>query len=240
MSESQLDPLVRRLKNVAKLRDDSAALLSKLPHHAVELGAGHLLYEAGHSNLPCYVLVEGCVTRFKLRTDGSRAIVAFELSGDIINYETLLLNHVDCGATITVRSKIAIVEHAAMNEARETDRKLDVALWRYALVKAAALEEWLLNVGRRSPTGRLAHLLLELHLRLIAVGSSNDYASKVQASPQDLADAMGLQQVIVTRSLHELASQNIVELTEDTTILRDLDRLARIAEFRSDYLHMAS
>lgn len=240
MSESQLDLLVRRLRNVAELRDDSAALLRKLPHHVVELGADHLLYEAGRSNLPCYVLVEGCVTRFKLRTDGSRAIVAFELPGDIINYETLLLNRVDCGATITVRSKVAIVEHAAMNQAREKDRNLEVTLWRYALVKAAALEEWLLNVGRRSPTGRLAHLLVELHLRLIAVGSSRDYASELHVSPEDLADAMGLQQVIVTRSLHELASQNIVELTEGMTILRDLDRLAGIAEFRSDYLHMAS
>ena len=198
-----------------------------------------MLYKAGSEGLPCYVLVEGCATRFKLRSDGSRAIVAFELSGDIINHEGLLLGRADCGATISAPSTIAVIEYAAMAKARELDRSLDTALWRYALIKAAALEEWLLNVGWRSPTGRLAHLFLELHLRLVAAGASTDYAQKIHISPQELADAMGLRHVIVTRSLHELASEQAITLTEGVTILSDLDRLAKIGQFRSEYLHMA-
>ena len=211
-----------------------------LPYRVVSLDAGHKLYDAGCRDLPCYVLVEGCANRFKLRSDGSRAIVAFELSGDIINHEGILLGQADCGATISVASTVAVIEQDALSRALASDRSLESTLWRYALIKTAALEEWLLNVGRRSPTSRLAHLLLELHFRLVAVGASPEYASELHISPEELADATGIQQVIVTRCLHELASQQAIALTEGTTTLRDLDLLKKISDFRSDYLHMIS
>ena len=240
MFDHPLASLIRRLRSVAGLSDSSQSILSTLPHRVVDLAAGHDLYEAGCTAPPCYVLVDGCASRFKLRSDGTRAIVAFELSGDIINPEGFLLGRVDCGARISIPSTVAIIDQDVIERAREADRNLESTLWRYAFVKAAALEEWLLNVGRRSPTGRLAHLFLELHLRLIAIGASKDYASKLHVSSEELADAMGLQLIIVTRCLHELASQNGIVMKGDVIVLLDVAQLVKIGDFRSDYLHLAA
>lgn len=240
MPENQFTPLVRRLKSVANLLERSQSILTALPHRVVNYDAGHELYKAGSIDPPCFILLEGCATRFKLRSDGSRAIVAFELTGDIINPEGLLLGRADCGARVSTPCTIAIVEKEAVQRAWEADRDLESTLWRYALVKAAALEEWLLNVGRRSPTGRLAHLFLELHLRLVAVETPTGDTLKLHVSPNELADAMGLLPVIVTRCLHDLASQNAIVLSGDAIVLCDLGLLTKIGDFRSEYLHFAA
>ena len=240
MPECQLIPLVRRLKSVASLLERSQSTLLSFPYRIVKHDAGYEVYKAGTIDPPCFILLEGCATRFKLRSDGSRAIVAFELTGDIINPEALLLGRADCGARVSTPSTIAIVEQEVIQRAREADRDFESTLWRYVLVKAAALEEWLLNVGRRSPTGRLAHLFLELHLRLIAVEASREDTLKLHVSPKELAEALGLFPVIVTRCLHDLASQNAIVLSDGAIVLCDLDQLARVGDFRSEYLHFAA
>ncbi|RYF41556.1 MAG: hypothetical protein EOO38_20580, partial [Cytophagaceae bacterium] len=84
MPENQLTPLVRRLKSVANLLERSQSTLLSLHYRIVRYDAGNELYKAGTVDPPCFILLEGCATRFKLRSDGSRAIVAVELMGDII------------------------------------------------------------------------------------------------------------------------------------------------------------
>ena len=238
MAESQLHPLVRRLQSVAELDSGDAELLRTLPFDTVVLGKGEALYAPGARDLPCFVLLDGCILRYKLRGDGSRAIVAFELPGDIVNLESLLLDGVDCGADAGGPSRVAVVRREAINRVWSSTRRLETLLWRSAYIKAAALEEWLLNIGRRSVTGRLAHLFSELYARLCSVGLTQDVARKLHASPCALADAMALQQVIVTRSLDELASRNLIALGEDLIIIRDVAALARVGDFQSNYLHL--
>lgn len=239
MSAYSLEPLVRRLRSTTDLDPDGARALSGLPFRILTMTKGEPLYAPGAINLPCYVLLEGCISRHKLRDDNSRTIVAFELSGDIVNLESLLLGHVDCGAEARGPSTVAIIEREAVSQAWRSNRSLEVALWRSAYIKAAALEEWLLNIGRRSPLGRLAHLFSELHVRSVSVESSEDYTLKLNVSDRDLADAMGLQQVIVTRSLHELASKNLILLKEGLIVVRDVAGLAKVGDFKSSYLHLA-
>ena len=51
---------------------------------------------------------------------------------------------------------------------------------------------------------------------------------------------MGLLPVIVTRCLHDLASQNAIVLSGDAIVLCDLGLLTKIGDFRSEYLHFAA
>ena len=51
---------------------------------------------------------------------------------------------------------------------------------------------------------------------------------------------MGVPQVLVTRCLHELASEEVIALTDGVIMLRDAEKLANIGEFQSNYLHIAS
>lgn len=232
--------LDRRLRNVAGLTDAPAQALSALLFHERRLKAGDTLYPPGAVNPPCYILLQGAVTRFKMRSDGSRAVVAFELPGDIINLETLLLGHIDCGVTAAADSAVAVVDRRAMRQVWNLQPALEAALWRYAFVKAAALEEWLLNIGKRPPVGRVAHVLMEIQARLVSLRTPEVDSTLILATTRDIADAMGLQEVVVTRILHELASRGLISREDDAVRIRDTEGLSKIGEFRPDYLHLAS
>ena len=47
---------------------------------------------------------------------------------------------------------------------------LAAALWREILIEGSIFREWIVNLGRREATARLAHLLIEMHTRLKAIG----------------------------------------------------------------------
>ena len=238
MPAEQLAPFVQRLRSTAPLGGDSVSTIFGLPLQLVSVERGQELYATGSRELPCYVIIEGSAIRYKSRRDGSKAIVSFELPGDLVNLDSLLLGRTECGVSALSATTLAVFEQDAIRQAVHRDRGLDVALWRYALVKAATLEEWLLNLGTRSPTGRIAHVLAELHARSMAVGTPAASAAELFIGPQELADAMGLQAVIVTRSLSELASRQVIGSNGDSIVILDIDRLSKIGGFRADYLHL--
>ena len=99
MADLGLEMLVRRLRaSGASLTDTEAIALTALPFQRLPFQAQVEIFDAGSSLLPSYVVLEGCLSRFKRRHDGARVNVSFERPGDIVNVESLLLDNVDCGA----------------------------------------------------------------------------------------------------------------------------------------------
>ena len=234
-----LELLVRRLRaSGAFLSDTEAAALCALPFERLPFDAGAEIFDVGSTSLPSYVVLDGCLSRFKRRQDGVRVNVSFDLPGDLINIESLLLDTVDCGARANSHGVLAVVDPAAFRALWAEHGHIEAALWRHALVKAAALEEWLLNVGRRSATARIAHLFSELRLRLSVIEPSPEYTNRLHATPQEIARAMGLQEVHVSRVLNEFSSRRLIERVDGVTILLDPERLATIGDFQAGYLHL--
>ncbi len=239
MGDAGLETLVCRLRaSGASLTDTEASALSALPFQRVAVKAEEQIFDTDSDSLPSYVVLKRCFSRFKRRQDGTRVNVSFELPGDLINVETPLLRVTDCGARANCDGVVAMVDPARLRVLWAKHQRIEAALWRHALVKAAALEEWLLNVGRRSPTARIAHLFSELHLRLSVIDSSAGYSNRLHATPQEIARAMGLQEVHVVRVLNELCTRQVIERVDGVTILLDAERLAVIGDFQPKYLHL--
>ena len=65
------------------------------------------------------------------------------------------------------------------------------ALWWNELVTAAIQREWTLNLGQRSAYERLAHLLIELYMRLATIGSAQNGRCDFPLTQNDLAETTG-------------------------------------------------
>jgi len=98
--------------------------------------------------------------------------------------------------------------------------------------------EWTLNLGQRSAYERLAHLLVELYLRLKAVGRAEDGRCDFPLTQNDLADATGLTSVHVNRTLQELRRDGLIELERKQLQILDLERMMDISMFNANYLHL--
>ena len=106
------------------------------------------------------------------------------------------------------------------------------------LADEATAREWIVNVGRRSAVGRIAHLFCELHARLSVVGLVVQDGFRLPATQADLADTTGLSVVHVNRSLGHLRQERLIELAGRHLRILDLPRLHALAGFRPDYLHL--
>ena len=107
------------------------------------------------------------------------------------------------------------------------------------LVDEAILREWVGNIGRRTASQRIAHLLCELLVRLKAVGLAEDDVYEFPLTQAELADAAGLSTVHVNRTLQELRAAGLITLKSRLLTIRDVERLKALAGFDPAYLHLA-
>ena len=106
------------------------------------------------------------------------------------------------------------------------------------LVMVATQREWTLNIGQRTAYERLAHLLLELFMRLDSVGMTRGDSVHFPLTQGDLAEATGLTSVHVNRMLQELRRDRLIELAGRRLTILNRPALARAALFNGNYLHL--
>ena len=82
----------------------------------------------------------------------------------------------------------------------------------------------------------MAHLLLELHHRLRAIGQAEEDAFEMPVGQAALSDSLGLSYVHVSRVLTWLEREGLIARTRTTVVLADRDRLSSLCDFSSLYL----
>jgi CRP-like cAMP-binding protein len=102
----------------------------------------------------------------------------------------------------------------------------------------AIQREWSVNLGQRTATERIAHLLCELFFRLRAVGLTTDLTCDLPVTQAELADASGLSAVHVNRTIQELRAADLIVLRGRTLTILDLEALKTVALFNPNYLHL--
>jgi CRP-like cAMP-binding protein len=112
------------------------------------------------------------------------------------------------------------------------------ALFWNELVSAATQREWLLNVGQRTAYQRLAHLFVELYLRLKTVGLTHDGSCDFPLTQNDLAEATGLTPVHVNRMLQELRRDGLIQLERKQLRVADIEQLMDVSMYNPNYLHL--
>jgi CRP-like cAMP-binding protein len=132
---------------------------------------------------------------------------------------------------------VAEIDHPAV-ERLTSHRRLAKALWWAALVDAAILRAWLVNMGQRSAERQLAHLLCELHVRLGMVGRCGESSFDLPLTQQEIADTLGISPVHVNRVLQHMRGTGIIQFRGGRVDILNRLALLRLAEFSPTYLHL--
>jgi len=199
---------------------------------------GETLVHAGDLLGTSTVLLEGIVGRVRDLTDGRRQIIELHVPGDFFDLHAFLLKKLEHNVEALTPIRIATMPHDRLKTITERWPHLSRLLWTSTLLDAAIQREKILSIGRRSAISRLAHLLCELHVRLKVVELTDGDSYKLDLTQAQLADAAGLTQVHVNRTLKELRDQGIVTVRGGCVSIGDWPRLTAIAEFTDDYLYL--
>jgi CRP-like cAMP-binding protein len=92
---AELHPLVRKLGTIFELSDAERHAILSLAHHVRDLKAGQDIVREFDRPSQCCVILEGFAVRYKSLDEGKRQIVAFHISGDMPDLQTLQLAVMD-------------------------------------------------------------------------------------------------------------------------------------------------
>ena len=101
-----------------------------------------------------------------------------------------------------------------------------------AAQEAANYAEHIIDVGRRTPVERLAHLLLEIHSRLAAVGWPTEFAFNLPFTQEMMSDALGLSVPHLNRMLTKLRAEGMIAVSERRVEFIDLQAMQLLAQFQ--------
>lgn len=230
-------PFIRKLERLGPLGAEGRRRLEEVPLDVRRVGADRDLIRDGERPSYCLLLLDGMAHRYKSLEDGRRQIVSFHVPGDILDLAGLLLGRMDHAVGALTPVEVAPLAHATVLDWMRRHPDLGGLLWRDTLVDAAVFREWVVNVGRRTASQRVAHLLCELATRLFVAGSAPSRACDLPVARVDLADATGLSAVHVGRVVQELCGAGLIEARGRTVAVRDWEGLKRAGGFDPRYLH---
>jgi len=227
-----------KLGAFTRLSSDDHAALARITRTYRFVDSRRDVISEGDRPRHVHLVLDGWACRYKQLPDGKRQIVSLFVPGDFCDVNVFILKQMDHSIAAITRLKVAMITPDEMSELTAERPRITQALWWHELVTTAIQREWTLNIGQRSAYERLAHLLIELYLRLKTVGRAHDGRCDFPLTQNDLADATGLTSVHVNRTLQELRKDRLIELERKQLQILDLERMMDVAMFNPNYLHL--
>ena len=218
--------------------EDENAIL-ELPHVIRSFRAStYLVREGEPPNTHCSFIESGFTFRHKLTAAGSRQILSVQLPGDFVDLEHIFLEVADHDVQALTDLELICIDRLALRRLVLERPAVGQAMWIDALVDGSIFREWVTNVGRRDARARIAHLICEIALRMTAAGIATKDRFEFPLTQEQLADAVGLTQVHVNRTLKSLEIDGVVYRDRRYMTVTDWDKITAIGDFNALYLHL--
>lgn len=203
----------------------SPSTLCEARRDVLNVRAQQLILRSGEAPEFVYTLYSGWAYRFIQFPDGRKQISGFLIPGDTIALESLFPSE---NLQFSVRALTDVVlcvfETRFMQEillATQEQRRVVAAT---AFSYMAETERRMATIGRRRAIGRIARLALDLDARLRLRGLVNDDGVEFPLKLDHLANALGLTQAHVSRTMIRLKQRKLLETRRNH--MRILDRRA--------------
>ena len=164
--------------------------------------------------------------------------MAYLVPGDFCDLDVALLKEMDHAIGTLSPCEFVHIQPEVIQQLMHDRPAIGRAMRLAALVESAITREWVVNLGCRSAEERIAHLLLELLLRLQAVGCASSDSYALPITQPDIADTTGLSLVHVSRTLKALRTQGLINFAGRHVHILNFSQLQSVGEFRPNYLHL--
>ena len=223
-------PLARRVRGHIALAESDLEALERLSRDRESAPAGAILLKPREGAAGALLVQDGWAMCWSSLPTGRRQIVSFVLPGDMVGLTTLILGHSSEFVSAITPVTVSRLRFDAIEDELILHSGLRRALFWTIAQEATLRSDRLVSLGRRSALERVARILLEITLRLRVIQDDPAPSTGLPLTQPLLADAAGLSQVHVNRTLKTLRAANLIRgrrlLVDD---LRGLARVANVA-----------
>jgi CRP-like cAMP-binding protein len=213
-----------------------ASVLLDLKAASRSVRPGQEIVSEGKRCTSVFLITEGIAIRYRILRDGQRQILDFVLPGDFAGGRSCFFPTALYSVKALTPTEISPIPLSKWIGLVESHPRLATKLFRSFAGEAAILAEHLIAIGRRSALERVAHLLLELLVRLQLVGLADERSFRLPLTQETIGDALGLSIPYVNRVLQQLRHEGLVTIKDQLVVIENLEELSALADFDQIYL----
>ncbi|HUB12150.1 MAG TPA: Crp/Fnr family transcriptional regulator [Acetobacteraceae bacterium] len=229
-------PLVDKLAAYLTLSPEEFEFLAELHEPRRKLARHRDIIIAGRRYDQLFILCSGVVSRYKVLPDGKRQILNLGLPGDLIGLPSSLFDAAVNSVSAVTEVTFSPVPFTKLFALFSRFPRVATALFWSSASEAAMFGEHLVNLGRRSAYQRLAHLILELLVRLRAAGLGDDRSYTLPLTQELMADVLGLSGPHINRMIRSLRDEGLATIEGQRVVIHDVAALSALAGFDERYL----
>lgn len=226
------DPFAVRLRTYAEFSAEDVASLHAAVESEITVRKRRDLVLEGYAFSKLCFVRDGFAARYKVLRDGKRQIVNFILPGDVVGLPGSFLDRAANSVITVTDMALQVCPLPAFVELCYRRPQFALAFGWLAAQEAAIYAEHIVNVGRRTPTERLAYLLLEIHSRLAMVGRADESGFDLPFTQEMMSDALGLSVPHLNRTLGRLRADEMIMISERHVEFADLAAVRLLAQFQ--------
>jgi CRP-like cAMP-binding protein len=229
-------PLIDKLGAYLSLSPAEVSFLRELHGSRRKINRHRDIIAQGRPYLGIFILCSGFVWRYKVLPDGKRQLLSFGLPGDLIGFPACFFDNAVNATGSLSDVVVATVPFTTLHDLFRRFPRVAIALFWMSARETAIYGERIADIGRRSAYERLAHLILELLVRLRAVGLADELSYVLPLTQELIADVLGLSGPHVSRMLRSLREEGLVTIEDHRLTVMDSESLTLLAGFDGDYL----
>ena len=223
--------LAERLGHFAHLSNAEAQALDGLEDQARSVRRGAVVISENDKSRELFVVRSGWLHSSAVLGNGSRQILRFHFSGDVLGLS--LLAFADSPETVTAVTEVSLCPFSRERFAAVIAEhpRIGALMLGLAVADRVSLADRLASIGRTSARARVGSLICEIFARMRQLGAANADGIQLPLTQEEIGDATGLTAVHVNRMMRGLAEDGIIARNGSHIRLLDEDRLAAEANY---------
>lgn len=228
--------IAKHFQHYASLGPHEIKFLESLEQRPVFHLRNSTVWHEGSEANNFYILRKGWACSSRVLNNGSRQVLDVFVPGDVIGLREYAYKHRLNSVHAITDLELCVFPRNKLHAVFATSAVLGQLFFALASQSQALLLERIINLGRRSARQRVAHLLVELSVRLSKNAACDADADILPLSQTLLADLLGLSAVHINRTIRGLREDGLIELHNQSIKLLSIEGLIDISGFNSAYL----
>lgn len=208
------------------LSESELAFVMGMRRNQRSLGQGQVLQASGKPQKEMFTLIEGWAYGYHVLSNGCRSMQDVFLPGDLIGLGPYLADGPPFFAEALTPVRVCALDAQSLPKLAKEHPDLAVALMRLLADQNRRWHTRATLLALRDPKQRLAYLFLDIFMRLRSVGIADETMCPFYLRRAHLAEAIGLSEVHVSRTLSQLRKAGLVDLMPNLLVIPDTAKLA--------------